>query len=237
MFVFAIWLVGGLLMVIIAAAVIIQQGRLLRSRASIAGRLLAAQDRERASIARELHDDMVQRLDGVARLLRTADDPDRARWGEDVAAISADLRGLSHRMHPSLVQLRGLQEALEGLLDETRAQHCLDLSLEIRGDPVGIPPEAALAAFRIAQEAMRNAIRHGKASVVRVVVNRSPTELIVSVRDDGVGFGDLGRRSAAGLGLHSMRERAQLLRGSLEIRSTIGVGTEVTARVPVPEAA
>ena len=83
MFVFAIWLVGGLLMVIIAAAVIIQQGRLLRSRASIAGRLLAAQDRERASIARELHDDMVQRLDGVARLLRTADDPDRARWGED----------------------------------------------------------------------------------------------------------------------------------------------------------
>lgn len=237
MFVFAIWLVGGLLLVTIAAAVMIQQGRLLRSRASIAGRLLAAQDRERASIARELHDDMVQRLDGVARLLRTAADPDRARWGEDVAAVSADLRRLSHRMHPSLVQLRGLPEALEGLLDEMRAQHDLELSLEIRGDPVGIPPDAALGAFRIAQEAMRNAIQHGKARVVWVVVDRRPTELVISVRDDGVGFGDLGRRSAAGLGLHSMRERAQLLRGSLEIRSTIGVGTEVTARVPVPAAA
>lgn len=236
MFVFAIWIVGGLLMVITAAAVIVQQGRLLRSRASIAGRLLAAQDRERASIARELHDDIVQRLDGVARLLRTADDPDRAQSGEDVAAVSADLRRLSHRMHPALVQLRGLTEALDGLIDETRAQHDLDLSLEIRGIPVGIPSGVALGAFRIAQEAIRNAIQHGNARVVSVVVDRSPTELVVSVRDDGVGFGDLGRRSTAGLGLHSMRERAQLLRGCLEIRSTVGVGTEVTARVPVPAA-
>jgi two-component system sensor histidine kinase UhpB len=233
MLAFAIALVATLLVAIIAGVVIIQQRRLLRNRASFAGRLLAAQDRERAAMARELHDDMVQRLEGVARQLRDSADADRVRYGDAVAEVSADLRGLSHRMHPTLVRVRGLSAALESLLDELRTQHPLQLSLEVTGDTKILPPDVALGAFRIVQEALRNAARHAQAGSVRVVVERQPAMLVASVRDDGVGFRDLGERSAAGLGLHSMRERASLLRGSLEIRSTVGVGSEVVVRFPL----
>lgn len=233
MLAFAIALVATLLVAIIAGVVIIQQRRLLRTRASFAGRLLAAQDRERAAMARELHDDMVQRLDGVARLLRDAPDDGSIRHGEVVAEVSADLRGMSQRMHPGLVRVRGVSEAIKSLLDELRSQYPLDFSLEVRGDTVTIPPDVAFGAFRIVQEALRNAVRHAQASKVRVVVERQPAALIASVRDDGVGFRDLGERSSAGLGLHSMRERAHLLHGGLTVRSTVGVGSEIVATLPL----
>jgi two-component system sensor histidine kinase UhpB len=233
---FAIALVATLLVSIIAGVVIIQQRRLLRTRASFAGRLLAAQDRERAAMARELHDDLVQRLDGVARLLRDAPDDGSIRHGEVVAEVSADLRGMAQRMHPGLVRMRGVTEAIESLLDELRSQYPLDFSLEVRGDTVAIPPDVALGAFRIVQEALRNAVRHAQAGAVRVLVERRSTTLIASVRDDGVGFRDLGERSTAGLGLHSMRERASLLRGNLQVRSTVGIGSEVAVTIPLREA-
>jgi signal transduction histidine kinase len=215
------------------------QGHLMasyeRSR-DLGSRLLNAQEAERSRIARELHDDINQR---VALLVMDLDLAGRADHG-DVKQIAAEararaqeivtsVRDLSHRLHPAMLRLVGLVPALEALRLEL-SQPGIAIAFTHEHVP-SLSPDLTLCLFRVAQEALHNAINYSKATKVSVHLGGGPSRLTLSVADDGVGF-DVEAAWGNGLGLISMKERLVALDGSLEIRSVPGAGTRVEATVP-----
>jgi signal transduction histidine kinase len=138
---------------------------------------------------------------------------------------------LSHRLHPAQLQLMGLVPAIEALGGKLSRRHQL-IAFSHRGVPTDIKPEVALCLFRVVQETLINAVKHSAARHVRVDLTGEPATLALAITDDGRGF-DVERMLSHGLGLTSMRERLESVGGVLEIRSTQGSGTCVTATVPV----
>lgn len=206
----------------------------------LSSRLLRAQESERSRIARELHDDVCQRL-----LLLTIELESLARVTHDAAPaaeavslvrdISKSLHDLSHQLHPARLTLLGLVPALEHLrLELSRAG--ITISFTHDDVPSPLEPEVMLCLFRVVQESLQNAIKYSNARTVSVHLNRGPDGLTVSVEDDGSGF-EVDEAWTKGLGLASMAERVDALGGALEIRSGPGLGTRVTATIPlvVPE--
>ena len=204
----------------------------------LAGRLITAHEDERRRLARELHDDLTQRLARLAidagRMESAADAPDGVRaLREDLVRLSEDVHALSYRLHPSVLDDLGLVEALKAECDRVARRGDLRVEIEAGGVPAALPAEASLCLFRVAQEALSNTMRHAGASAVTVLLSsRSTGGLQIAVSDNGSGF-DLERpRDRASLGLASMRERVRLLQGELDIESTPGRGTTVVAWVP-----
>src|SRR5262249_39653939 len=146
------------------------------------------------------------------------------------------IRALSHDLHPQVLRHIGLIPALAAHCDEMRSRYETDVSFNA-DTPVGyVSDDAALCLYRIAQEAIHNSCRHGKASHTSVVLGRTPSALELTVTDDGVGFDPARvRRAGNGLGLVSMDERVRLANGSLAVESTRGQGTTVSVRLPVAE--
>jgi signal transduction histidine kinase len=213
----------------------------------LAGRLIIAQEAERRRIARELHDDISQQLAmlslALSELKRRFPEQVEAALQDAVAALQRraldlgdGIRRLSHDLHPGVLQQVGLIAALESHCEEFQTQHQIQVTLDAAGgglDPIA--PETALCLFRSAQEALRNAVRHGGARRIQVTLSRADGELALTIADDGCGFeaGSMAR-GGGGLGLLSIEERARLLRGSVCIESRKGAGT--TVRVFVPQA-
>jgi len=205
---------------------------------ALGGRLLNAQDFERARIARELHDDIGQELALLTIELERATslDPDRSVL-QDAASFDAlvhahriakDVHTLSHRLHPARLNLLGLVAALDGLCRET-SRPGLSITFEHNAVPDGLAPEIVICLFRVAQEALQNAARHSAARQIAVELGTNKN-LTLAVVDDGIGF-DMDQK-AAGLGLISMRERAEVIGGRLTIRTAPGAGTRVEVAVP-----
>ncbi len=201
----------------------------------LGARLLNAQETERSRIARELHDDICQRM-----LLLTIDLeslPRRDGEGTATGAVEAardiarSLHSLSHRLHPARLRVIGLVAALERLCAEV-SRAGLAVLFEHRAVPSTLPPDLMLCVFRIVQEALQNAIKYSRASEVLVRVAGAPGELRLTVIDDGVGF-DVDAAWRNGVGLISMVERVETIGGVLEIRSTPGTGTSVAAVIPL----
>jgi two-component system sensor histidine kinase UhpB len=227
-------LVGGL-----AVAMILAQRRMLAlHRAHMRG-LLAAQEEERAWVAREVHDDAIQRLAALHHELqaleRSQDAAARTRQLGGIVAevedLSTALRQLAHRLHPAAIEQAGLVAALEQLAGEVSRASGLRVDLEIARDGARLPPTTALGLFRIAQEALRNVVRHAAASRASIRLAITPDTFELRIEDDGRGF-DPDAVPAGGLGLVSMRERARLAGGKAEIRPLPDGGTVVSARVP-----
>jgi len=209
----------------------------------LSGRLIRAHEEERARLARELHDDVTQRL------ARLAIDAGRMQGGSDPASaaetmrsvrdglvrLSEDIHSLSYRLHPSLLEDLGLAEALKAECEQFSRQGPIAISLKLQGLPAFIPPETALCLFRVAQEALRNVARHARARGVEVSIRTVDGGLQLAVIDDGIGFEPAGPRDRHSLGLAGMRERLLLLDGELEIESTPGKGTTVLAWAPLKE--
>ncbi|MGH7560790.1 MAG: sensor histidine kinase [Gemmatimonadales bacterium] len=207
-------------------AVVAAHRRLLANAREFARRLLEAQEEERAWVARELHDDVVQRmfllrgrLEGMAGAL------------EDLDALTEQLRGVARRMHPSALDLFGLEGGLKALADDLRERERFEVRLE--GDVPRLPAAPALAVFRIVQEALRNVQRHAGVSAATVRLRSEGGSLRVDVADRGRGLAR-GDGAKPGLGLSSMRERARLVGGTLELSSPPDGGAVVTLRVPLP---
>jgi signal transduction histidine kinase len=230
------------------AALLVQRARTRRAEAdarTLSGRLITAHEDEGRRLARELHDDITQRLAGVsleAATLGRLDDPAARQAAEqsiggELAALSRDVHALSYRLHPSVIDDLGLGEALR--IECERAARRSAVSVDFHHDAAAgaLRGERALGLFRIGQEALRNALRHGSARQVRVELREEREGLVLTVSDDGCGFDPHAARARASLGLASMRERAALLHGRLEIRSRPGEGTRVTAWVPAWSAA
>lgn len=206
---------------------------------SLSRRLLGEQEAERARIARELHDDINQQLTLLALEL------DRIRAGQlhvDIAKrlshavqtaheVATSVRELSHRLHPSRLQLIGLVAGLDSLRREVSPPH-LPIAFSHRNVPQEIDQEVALCLFRVAQEALANAVKHSQARHVRIELTGGASGLGMRINDDGKGF-DIGRMPNGGLGLTSMRERVEAVGGVLEIRTAPGAGTHLRITMPI----
>jgi signal transduction histidine kinase len=229
------------------AALLVQRRRRHRAEQearTLGGRLITAYEDEGRRLARELHDDITQRLAGVsieaATLGRIGDPAARQAAeqtiGSELAALSRDVHALSYRLHPSVIDDLGLGEALR--IECERAARRGAIEVDFTADEAGhtMRGDHALCLFRVAQEALRNALRHSQAQHVRVELRAAEGGTSVSVSDDGIGFDPVVARDHASLGLASMRERVALIGGRLDLRSRQGQGTSVTAWVPAAEA-
>jgi signal transduction histidine kinase len=205
-----------------------------RNRA-MGARLLKAQETERARIAGELHDDICQRMLLLTIELESLGRANRYQGpaGEALTVakdIAKSLHELSHRLHPTRLRMIGLTSAIDHV--------CADLSragIAIKythaNVPATLPPEVMLCLFRVVQEALQNAIKHSKASELLVHLGNGPDGLSLTVVDNGVGF-DIDEAWGKGVGLTSMVERLKAIGGSVEVRSSPGTGTRVTATIP-----
>ena len=214
-----------------------------QSRQELAGRLLRAQEDERARIARELHDDIAQRLALLTlRLRQLEQEASRSADGERIAdlrrqakQLSMDVSHLSHLLHSSYLENLGLAAAVENQCREAGKLHHLDIGCKVRNLPRVLDHDVALSLFRVLQEALRNIIRHSHAGKVQVELFAEAAVIRLRVSDDGVGFDPAAPGSSEGLGLVSMRERLRLVGGSLDITSRPSRGTRVEARAPLAQ--
>jgi PAS domain S-box-containing protein len=206
----------------------------------LSGRLINAQEDERARLARELHDDVTQRIARMAiDLGRFQHAPDSANLvngvREGLVRLSEDIHAMSYELHPSVLVDLGLDESLKVECANFSKQVSIPIDVKLRDLPAGIPRNLAIGLFRIAQEALRNAARHGRASRIDVSLRGADHGLQLTVQDDGVGFNTSRHANRPSLGIAGMRERARLLGGELEIESQPGNGATVFAWVPVVE--
>ncbi|MBX3161084.1 MAG: ATP-binding protein [Deltaproteobacteria bacterium] len=201
-------------------------------------RILDAHEAEARRIAGELHDQLGQLL-AVVRLGLVAlrDEPsDRDRVDNLVGLVDDAIdkaRNFAHELWPALLEIAGLAPALRALAE--RQQHATGIAIRVTGEEsVRLAPQLETACYRIAQEAMLNAIRHARCSRIDVAVAGDEHVVEVRVTDDGSGFDLAAALAKTGLGLRAMRERAELAKAALEIRSGPGAGTTVGVRVVVP---
>ena len=206
----------------------------------LAGKLITAQDDERRRIARELHDDVGQRLALVAVHLHNVEQSVPLNMVETHSSLlelkqetgeaATTLRELSHQLHSSSLQHLGLHAALKDLCRTVAQQHNILIEVET-GKPQGSSDDVDLCLFRIAQEALSNIAKHSNATTVTVRLSENMNELCLEIADDGVGFDSTG--PSTGLGLVSMRERVRFLNGTITVESTAMRGTKILARVPL----
>lgn len=206
--------------------------RLEAERSQTAGAVLRGQEAERARLARDLHDEANQALTGVLlRLAAAAQDApqelrEELRATQEVATQAMEeLLRLARELRPAALDDHGLHAALRSLLERAP----LETRLEAFCDLDDLPGEQQVVVYRVVQEALSNAVRHGGASSLRVLAGAAEDGVVVRVRDDGDGFDP--RIPTDGLGLTGMRERARLAGGSVEVRSAVGQGTEIELRL------
>jgi len=207
----------------------------------LGGRLLNAQEGERARIARELHDDISQHLailaidlQRVSRLIvERPQEAERlaAEASDRTQSVGASVRDLSHRLHPSNLAFAGLVPALSGL-QRTASTDGVEVSFSHGHVPSLLSNDLTLCLFRIAEEAVQNAIRHSRGTRIDVNLDSVGDAIMLTVVDNGGGFNPLV--AERGLGLISMRERIELAGGTLHVLSAPGEGTRITARVGLP---
>jgi signal transduction histidine kinase len=208
----------------------------------LGGRLITAQEEERTRVARELHDDLNQRmallsveLEQVSQKLPPSQGSLRLSihkvW-ERAQEISSEIHRVAYQLHPSKLDHLGLVAAVKSHCLELAAHHELKIAFKEIGCNGLIPKDVTLCLFRIVQESFRNVIKHSGASEASAVLVGIPGFIQLSISDDGRGFDLDSMRSKNGLGLISMRERLRLVGGTISIQSSAR-GTRIEVSVPV----
>lgn len=209
----------------------------------LSAKLVTAQEEERRTIARELHDEVGQALTAIKVELsvaeRTIGSTGAPHLLDDVRSITDGaihaVRDLSHLLHPALLDDLGLPAAIDWYLRSFGKRHGLRVDLLQDQMDERLSPEIEASAYRIVQEALTNVAKHARAHSCRVYVQRLPNTVLVTIEDDGVGFdgGEPERTDARqGLGLIGIRERASHLGGTVRIESAPGKGTRLTVELP-----
>lgn len=232
-------------------AVAIQRARLFEqvrdqehTRRGLLQRLLVAQEDQQRRIAQDLHDHAGQMMTALiiqlAQLATRAEQVDGQMAGalrklHTLAQQGLDeLRKLVYELRPSILDDLGLGPTIRSYVDSLLRPAGLQVELHIGEMGHRLPPEIETIAFRIIQEASTNVMRHALAHRLEIRLDRKGDALLIMVRDDGVGFEpEQGKKHKATLGLHGMRERAQLVGGTLQVLSVPGVGTTILARLPL----
>ena len=220
------------------------QERELRAHEEFSRHLLSAQERERQRLGGELHDSLGQNLSLIRSRMHLALEvpdlaPEVAEHLHAVAEIASDcvaeVRSLAQNLRPLQIEQLGLTESLNGLIDRVRDSTTTRIDSRIENVDDTLPAEEATHLYRICQEALSNVLRHSGARNASVTLVRDVGVVYLDMRDDGAGFDVAVATSAGGLGLNSIRERAQILGGSLEVRSAPGEGTHLRVRIPFTE--
>ncbi|MGE3776745.1 MAG: PAS domain S-box protein [Pirellulaceae bacterium] len=209
----------------------------------LAAQLLGAQEAERRHVARELHDDLGQDLALLAVELDLFQQRFTARSEEAVERLgtmskrvkrlSSSVHDLSHRLHPMKLEQIGLEAAIRSLCDDLRRSHAMEVTFASTSLPGNLSTEAAICLFRVAQESLRNVVKHSGALHVQVDMTAQATTVRLVVADDGRGFDTGENVRRGGLGLVSMQERLRLVGGVLIIVSQPDVGTRIEACLPL----
>jgi len=212
---------------------------------ALTAQLLNVQEDERRRVARELHDDITQKLAmmGIELGLIHREMIDVNRAGEhrlagvheQVMQLSEDVRQLSHQLHPSVLEHSGLGPALEAFCREIAKQTGIAVTVTLRDVPHALPRPVGTGLYRIAQEALRNVAKHSGASAASVTLSYEAGMLRLAIIDDGKGFDVSLQDANPGIGMVSMRERTRLIDGRLAIESEPGEGTRLTVEVRVGE--
>jgi len=215
------------------------------SREHLSGMLIKAEETERRRLASEIHDDFSQRLALLALGLENAEEAIGTSPGEAVkqvhsllnsaSEIGADLHTLSHRLHSATLEALGLVPGVNALCKEFGVQQGIEVDFLYHDIPRSVHPDVALCLFRIVQEGLRNLKKHSGAVKAQVLLRKVGEKLVLSVRDEGVGFDVSNLRKKEGLGICSMEERAYLLGGRFEIHSELGKGTRIVVWVPLQQ--
>ena len=212
---------------------------------TVSGRLIAAQEEERVRIARELHDDFCQRLAVIGtELVRMKDElqvsePRLQKWAGHLAQLTGqvadDLQALSRELHTSKLEILGITATMRSFCAQFAEQHNVQIEFTTSGVFSLPPQDISVCLYRILQEGLRNAAKHSRAEHLSVELRGERGALELIIGDSGVGF-DLEKvAQGQGLGLISMRERVNLLKGTLSIESRPKGGTTIRVRVPVQE--
>ena len=228
----------------IGSAIDVTELKMARSTLSnLNRRLIKAHEEERSRLARELHDDLCQRMTVLALDLQHASQtiPEAAggvrtelhRLHEQMTMLGRDLNDVSHRLHSSKLDLLGLAAAAATFCKETSSHHGVSIQFVHQDVPPQLPDGVAINLFRVLQEAVSNAVKHSGASWYRVSLRRDGDDVELEVIDNGHGFDVAAALAASGLGLVSMQERLRLVNGEVTVESTPGKGTIVRALAPL----
>ena len=201
------------------------------------GKLIAAQEQERARIGRELHDDITQRLAMLAlKLQELQDNPSEfhgrvQELSEETTEISNDVQALSHEMHASRLEYLGVVAGFRSWCEEfgSRKKIEIDLRVDVHSP---LPVDLGLCLFRVLQEALNNAAKHSGARRIEVQLSEGEGEIYLIVGDSGKGFNVKAAMQDSGLGLTTMQERVRLVNGTISIESKPMAGTTLHVRVP-----
>jgi len=210
---------------------------------SVSRKLIEAHEEERTWIARELHDDINQRLALLAVNLDVlnAELPSSAvnarhhaaEIKQQIKELGVDVQALSHRLHSSKLEYLGLSAAAGAFCRELSERQGSQIDFCSENVPRSLPEETSLCLFRVLQEALQNAVKHSGSEQYRVSITCDSDEVVLTVSDSGCGFNTEEALRTPGLGLTSMRERTKIVHGDLVIDSRKNVGTMVRARVPI----
>ena len=210
----------------------------------LAGKLLDAQENERRRLARELHDDLTQRLAILAieagRLEKQSACSGPAAqtlraMRDKLITISEDVHTISRQLHPSIIEDLGLVDGLRSEINNFSSREGIPVEFDVGEENLRLPLDVAICFFRVAQEGLRNIGKHARAQSVRVGLSIKNKLLRLTVSDDGIGFDPEAVRKKSGIGLASMRERIRLVDGRLSIHSLPGEGTLITASLDLSE--
>jgi len=209
----------------------------------VSGQLIEAQEKERSRIARELHDDICQRLallslelqrvSGPPNKLPAATRKDLEEIRRNCSEIAGDVQSLSHQLHSSKLDILGIVGAIRGFCNELSKQHEVSIEFTDRNVPQPLPNNVSLCLFRVAQEALHNAVKYSGTSQFKVELSATADEVRLVVSDAGVGFDVEKAKRSRGLGLVSIQERMHLVNGRFFVDSKPGAGTKVIISAPL----
>jgi len=210
---------------------------------TVSQKLIEAHEDERTRIARELHDDIGQRLAVVnvrlgslkhTPLASAADiEQELGEVYDQVGDLASDIQALSRGLHPPKLELLGLQAAVAGFCEELSNRHDVAIDVHFEKVPRALPSEISLCLYRVLQEALQNFVKHGGSRHARVSLQGQADTIKLTVKDSGAGFHPQEALRGPGLGLTSMQERMKVVGGQLSIHSQRGRGTMVHAVAPL----
>jgi PAS domain S-box-containing protein len=213
------------------------------ARLELSGRLIHAQEAERERVARELHDNINQRLALLANGIQECEqatsangDPSKKKQLQELWQltndVATDIQLMSHQLHPSKLHFLGLAAAVRDLCHELARQHKIEIECTVRDLPQDLEENVSLSLFRTVQESLNNVVKHSHARHAKVELTRETTVIQLRVSDDGIGFNPEQSRNRHGLGLVSMRERLRSVGGEFSIWSKPSLGSQVKGTVP-----
>ncbi len=216
------------------------QGQLRR----LTGNLFAVQESGNRELARELHDGFSQQLAAlgmeISALLKSAPPKGRmvaplTQMARKIRSLAEDIHRAARQLHPAVLDELGLEAALRDECEGFERQTGIPVAFTAENPPESLATDVSLCLYRVAQEALRNILKHAGATSVGVRIEGRPGHLMLRVDDDGAGFDTDAGRKRGGLGMISMEERVRLVSGKLAVRSSRGKGTIVEVTVPIPQ--